>query len=233
MPFVRPKPIPLLMTVVAAGLMCVLGFWQVERLIEKELLIHKLEKAAKETPLESLPTTVQDWRKHRFYNARISGRFLPIAEFHIAARYHKGTLGYHVFNPFQLDDGRIVLVNRGWIPTELKDKSRRDFLDSSSQTLLVQIRTSNERNYFTPENQPDENIWFGRDMGEMRGYSGILIEPFSVDVIGEVEDGTYPIPSGGKIKLHNNHLGYAITWFAIGFGVLFVSLMYHRKKPAS
>ena len=46
-------------------------------------------------------------------------------EFHLAARYDHNVLGYHVLTPFQLDDGRIVLLNRGWVPYDKKEPATR------------------------------------------------------------------------------------------------------------
>jgi surfeit locus 1 family protein len=99
------------------------------------------------------------------------------------------------------------------------------------QQLKVQIRTSDERNAFTPENQPEKNVWFGRDAQAMGKQLGLDVLPFTFDVVGVQEKDVYPVPSQGEIKMRNDHLGYAITWFGVGLGALVITLLYHRRKP--
>ncbi len=189
--FVRPKPIPLIMTVGAVLLLFGLGSWQVSRLIWKEALMADIERAAQTTPLQGLPS---DPTSKRFYRVQLEGEYLPEPEFHLAARYFRSQLGYSVINPFKLNDGRIVLVSRGWVPTNKKEPHQRDALPEGPQTILAQIRTSDERNPFTPANQPGENVWFGRDALEMGAHAGLRVEPITLDLIGDQDVSKLPIP---------------------------------------
>lgn len=223
--FNRPRPVPLIMTVVMVVTLFYLGAWQVQRLIWKEALIAQIETAEQTAPLLELP---DDIAAHQFYRVQLRGQYLPQQQFHLAARYYKSQLGYSLLLPFQLSaDGRIVLVARGWIPTALKDKA--PLPPQGEITLLAQIRTTNERNPFTPENQPAKNIWFGRDVAEMGASAGLDLLPFTLDLIGEQHRDQLPVPSDGKLRPRNDHLHYAITWFAIGASALIISLLYHRK----
>ena len=114
---------------------------------------------------------------------QLEGEYLPHPEFHLAARYYRSKLGYSVFTPFRLTDGRLVLVSRGWIPAEAKHASIPPA--KGPQTILAQIRTSNERNYFTPANQPERNIWFGRDTDAMAAHAQLSLLPLTLDLIGD------------------------------------------------
>ena len=226
--FHRPRPVPLLMSAAAVLLLFGLGIWQLQRLAWKEGLVAELTVAQRQV-LESLPQDVG--AAQRFYHARISGEYLPGTSYHLAARYFRSKLGYSLLHPFRLDDGRVVLVNRGWIPAAMKDSEQLPPPPNGPQSLRVQIRTSNERNYFTPENQPQHNVWFGRDVDAIAAHSGLSLLPVTLDVIGQQDQNTLPVPATGEIVLRNDHLGYAITWFGIGLAVLTISLLYHRKKP--
>ena len=226
--FVRPRPIPLIMSAGAVLLMFGLGVWQLQRLEWKEALIARIETANEDAPLTTLPDDPAELDAHRFYRVEIQGEYLPDSELHVAARYFKSQLGYHIFNPFR----RIALVNRGWVPSAKKSSVDERTPPSGPQTLLVQIQTTDERNPFTPPNQPDENIWFGRDVAAMGTHLKLgFIPAITLDLIGEQDIQRLPVPSSGQIKLRNDHLGYAITWFGVGFSALVISLLYHRKKP--
>lgn len=230
MQFHKPKLIPLIMSVGGVLTMLYLGIWQLQRLGWKEGLIADIETAAANAPMQQLPSLDEALDK-RFYTVQITGEYLPEPEFHIAARYYQSQLGYHVFTPFVTTQGEQILVNRGWIPAKQKDSYKEADDLTGKRTILAQIRTSNERNPYTPINQPDQNVWFGRDMLEMGEYGNIQVLPYSLDLIGEQKWGSWPVPSTGEIKLRNDHLGYAITWLLIGLGIFIISLLYHRKKP--
>jgi surfeit locus 1 family protein len=226
--FNRPRPIPFIMSVSAVILLFGLGIWQLDRLNWKEALIADIERATANAPLQTLP---EDVTAHRFYRVQLQGEYLPEPEFHLAARYFQSKLGYSLLNPFKLTKGQIVMVSRGWVPAELKDKTPA--APSGAQTILAQIRTSDERNHFTPENQPEKNVWFGRDALQMGEHAKLKVLPITLDIIGEQDRAILPVPSNGNIKPRNDHLGYAVTWFGIGFAALIISLLYHRKKPAN
>ncbi len=233
--FNRPKLVPLVMSVGGFVAMMALGIWQVERLQWKENLIHTIEVASKQSPLMQLPRDEAEREAQHFYTVRLTGHYEPEHEFDIAARYYKSRLGYSVITPFRIDEGadagKLVLVNRGWIPATEKDGAARDAGLEGTHTITARIRISNERNRFTPANQPERNIWFGRDVAEMAAHAKLTVEPITLDRIDTQDDAALPIPSDGTVNLRNDHLGYAITWFSIGLAILVISLLYHRKKP--
>jgi surfeit locus 1 family protein len=72
--------------------------------------------AAAAAPAIALPGQVSDWSAWRFRTVEVRGVFDARAQILIDNRIHEGRAGYHVVTPLALDDGRIVLVNRGWIP---------------------------------------------------------------------------------------------------------------------
>ena len=192
-----------------------LGSWQLKRLEWKETLIADISLANETSPLEGWPQDAAElgWRR-----VQLSGHFLHKDEFHLAARYHRGQVGYHILTPFQLEDGPVVLLNRGWVPPERKEASARlEGQIDGPQSLLVQIRTDDDRNPFTPDAVPASNIWFWRDIESMRKFSGLPLEPVTADVLTMEVPGGYPIASDGVVKLRNDHLGYAITWLALAF----------------
>lgn len=225
--FKRPKFIPLIMTIGGVLTMTFLGTWQVKRLMWKETLITKIEAANAQAPLTTLPKENID--DTRFFSVSLRGEYLPEHSFHIAARYFESQLGYHVFVPFKAQSGETVLINRGWIPARQKESFSEDL--SGTHDIVGQIRTSNDRNPFTPVNQPEKNIWFGRDTAEMGKAAGLTLLPYTLDLIGEQNPKKLPIPTTGEIKLRNDHFGYAVTWYSIGLAILIISLLYHRKRP--
>ncbi|MFO1242832.1 MAG: SURF1 family protein [Rickettsiales bacterium] len=225
----KPRPIPLIMTAVAVVTMFSLGIWQVERLAWKEKLIATIEDARRQPPVPVLPATENDIRKLAFQRVQLEGEFLHEHEFHLAARYDGGVLGYHILTPFKLLDGRIVLLNRGWVPAAKKNPETREQGNITGKISVIgMVRTDRDRNWFTPANQPEKNLWFAKDVGEMASFSHLPLEPVALDVLYDKPPGGIPKPFNGDLEPRNDHLGYAFTWFAIGFACLIIFIIYHR-----
>lgn len=211
-----------------------LGVWQLQRLAWKEALIAEIATAAKDAPVTIWPKDEAAQRALRFKRVELQGTFLHAHEFHLAARYHRSTLGYHILTPFQLGDGRVVVVNRGWVPTTRKQPElRAGGQIKGPQAIVVMVRADKDRTYFTPENDPVGNMWFWRDVDAMATHTGLTIEPITVDQLYYSAEDHGPIATDGKIELRNDHLGYAITWFMIGLSGIIIFIIYHRKQISS
>lgn len=211
-----------------------LGTWQVQRLHWKEGLIAEIEAAKQNAPLtnKDLPNDEAPLKEKNFWPVKLTGTWNHEIEYHLTPRFYKSQLGYHLVEPLILPDKRVVLVNRGWVPAAKKDIATRPHsIGVGRATVKGLLRVGSERNYFTPANQPDKNVWFGRDVKDMADYYGVKhVLPAMVDAVGEQDESTLPIPSDGTIKLYNEHMSYIITWYLIALGILIIFILSHRKK---
>lgn len=96
-----------------------LGVWQLHRHDQRQALNKVIEAslAAKPVPAESL-TSVGGAVAHDDLYRRVTakGHFDTAHELVVRRRTNAdGQVGYHVLTPFVLTDGRMLLVNRGWI----------------------------------------------------------------------------------------------------------------------
>lgn len=230
--FMRPRPLALFLFLLCFCTTVGLGTWQVHRLQWKTQLIASIASAKSMPPLTMMPTDNSTLQRHEFYPVRLRGTWMGDREFHISPRFYKGKLGYFVVSPFLLTDGRTLMVNRGWVPTEKKEAvSRPESLVSGMETISGMIRIGNERNYFTPPNASERNLWFGRDVAQMADRAHLSnVIPAMVDIVGTQDTGHLPVPSDGTIRLTNDHLSYIITWYGIAAGILIIFLLSLRKR---
>lgn len=222
-----------------------LGVWQVERLRWKESLLWQVEKYEDSDPVE-FSIIKHDPVNHLFKKVYIFGKFLHEHEILLSAKYFdssrdKKQLGYHVVTPFLTTEGVVILINRGWIPEDMKDqKTREDSLISHNMEIPVVglvRKSSGKAPWFMPQNDPEKNIWFWLDIPEMlkmlekttdiQHLKPVLIQQTNVTAYGGFE---YPIPISDKIELRNDHLHYAITWFALAFITLGMWYYWLRKQ---
>ncbi|MFH9662274.1 SURF1 family protein [Streptomyces sp. NPDC017248] len=112
-----------ILTLVAIALiptMVKLGFWQQHR-YEQRTARNDLVSAAlhaKPVPVERLTAprhAVTRTEKYRTVTA--TGAFDTAKQVVVRRRTNAdGEVGFHVLTPFVLDDGKVLLVNRGWVP---------------------------------------------------------------------------------------------------------------------
>jgi surfeit locus 1 family protein len=224
MHFRRPQLIPLLFIIVSTLLLGGLGVWQLERLQWKNAVLAAVEAKQSEPALGTLPQTLDGIDYHRVL---LTGTFLHDKQLHLIGRQIGQDVGYFLLVPFSLEDvGRIILVNRGFSPPG--KEVRREGV----QTVRGIIRPLREKRLFAPANDAAKNIWFYEDIPAMREKTGLPIVPLVVEATGEATAGEYPIPNDGKFVFRNDHLGYAITWFALALAGLVMFAFYHRKPTA-
>jgi surfeit locus 1 family protein len=214
-----------------------LGSWQIHRLQWKQGLITKIESAQHAAPQAVIPTDAKALAVLEFTPFALSGKWIAGTEFHIAARYYQSKLGYHILQPFLLDDHRIAIVNRGWVPAALKDPATRpQTLAKGRANLVTTLRIGPDRNQFTPPSQPEKNMFFGRDIQQMvqsAGLDSAQVIDASFDIVSTSDSRELPIPFGGKIKLRNDHLSYVITWYLIAFFMVIIFWRYLRVSKSS
>ncbi|MCD7437960.1 SURF1 family protein [Streptomyces lincolnensis] len=99
-----------------------LGIWQMHRYEERSARNQLVTDAlgAKPVPVETMTSpghTVTSEDRYRSVTA--TGTFDTADEVVVRRRVNSDeTVGFHVLTPFVLTDGKVVLVNRGWIPAD-------------------------------------------------------------------------------------------------------------------
>lgn len=188
---------------VLAGLV-ELGAWQVRRLAWKQQILAEIEAriAADPAPLPARPDPERD----RFLPVRLSGQMQPEALLVLVSTRERGP-GYRVISPFVTQDGRKVLVDRGFIPTEARDRT----FAAGPMQVVGNLHWPDERDRFTPEDDIAGNTWFARDVNKMARVLGT--EPVLVVARTPTDPAIQPLPVTTE-GIPNNHLQYAVTWFA-------------------
>ncbi len=205
----------------ALALLIGLGVWQLQRLEWKEGLIAKIETRSKGPAISLEDATIMagQGKDPSYYRVRVTGRFDHTKERYLFA-VSDGNAGWRVITPLTTQDGKTVLVDRGFVPSDLKDPSKRAEGQIEGEVAVTGIvRMPDTQRLFTPDNEPDANQWFWRDLASMAQSmfpeTPKELAPFLLEAEkGEVPDG---LPEGGQTRLEipNNHLQYAITWFLL------------------
>lgn len=218
-----------------------LGTWQVERLRWKEDLLATIDARRHAEPLSLNEVELQYGRTGDvdYTPVTATGEFMHDAERHFFATW-QGASGYYVYTPLRLETGRVVFVNRGFVPFEQKDpKTRQQGQVSGPQTItgLARNPLPGKPSMMVPDNDPDKNIFYWKDLRAMAILSDLDVDrgvlPFFVDADARPNPGGLPRGGVTMINLPNNHLQYAITWYGLAAalaGVMGV-MLYKRRHP--
>lgn len=172
--------------------------------------------------LASLPQEINDLT---YRKVMLTGKFLYDHTFHLIGRQQGMDMGFYMLTPLELDDdGRIILVNRGFSP--LGKESKPEGL----VTVEGLLRPVREKRYFVPENMPEKNVWTHEDLNKIGELLGKKPLPLIVEAIGKEEKDVFPIPNDGAVIFRNDHLGYALTWYALALVSIVMFGTYYRKK---
>jgi len=213
-----------------------LGTWQVFRLQWKLDLIERVDARVHAAPT-ALPPAAQ-WpqvskESDEYRAVALSGHYLYQFTAPVQALSELGA-GFWLLTPFCTDEGHIVFVNRGFIPSSgdiaARFPARTAGLDACAAKgehvrLTGLLRIAEPKGGFLRDNDPVGNRWYSRDVAALtaaRGLDPTITAPFFVDA-GKNQDpqGAPERAVGGLtvISFPNNHLVYALTWYALALMV--------------
>ncbi len=232
---------PGLAALVALAILIGLGTWQLQRKTWKDGLIAQIEARAGGEPGSILPESRWGaWRadEDQFRRVSVTGRFLHEHEapIHGLAPADRGApaQGFYLFTPLRMADGALVVVNRGFVPTELRDPAARPGSQPAGEvTVTGLVRAPEEPSFFIPANVPAQNRWFVRDPLAVAAARGLdRVAPFYVEADATPNPSGWPRGGQNRLNLPNNHLQYALTWYGIALTLVGVFGAFARRRLA-
>lgn len=221
----------------AFAILVALGAWQLQRLEWKQSLIAQLDARMRAEPvtLTQARERLKAGEDIEYLRVRAKGEFLHDKERHLYT-VQDGKAGWRIITPLGLENGRFVLVDRGFVPEALKPAATRPGSTPTGSVLVTGVvRLPGDKGYFTPDNAPAENIWHWRDLDAMAasvldGEQVERVEPFFIQQEEMPSMTGWPRAGYANLNLPNRHLEYALTWFALAGVLLVVFAFYLRSR---
>ena len=213
-----------------------LGFWQLERRVWKLDLIERVEHRIHAAPVAAPGPA--EWRSinaatAEYRRVTVSGQFLNDRETLVQAVTKAGA-GYWVITPLRTDRDFTVLINRGFVPSDRRNASTRSVGQIAGRTTVTGLlRLTEPKGGFLRANDPAANRWYSRDVAAISAALGLSrTAPYFIDADSTPNAGGVPIGGLTVIAFPNNHLQYAVTWFALALmlAVWAVLVMRHEKR---
>ena len=212
-----------LFVILFVTIFCALGTWQLYRLQWKLELISEITYGLNSSPIE-YSTLI----KKNYQRVTTKGKFDYDKQIYLYSLNDNGKPGYDVITPFRTNRNENVLINRGWIDKELKDNPSINLKNESEKKIIGLLREIYKPNMFKPDNDLKNNIWFSINLEDLKKATGEQFNNFVIFL--EDNQAKTPLPKRISIDVPNNHLKYAITWYAISISIVFYYLYFRRKK---
>ena len=232
-----------------------LGTWQLYRLSWKLDLIARVDQR-----IHALPTVApgpSDWpritdKQDAYRHVIATGNYLSDRSVLVQAVTDLGP-GFWVMTPLRMTSGATVIINRGFVlaPDHTAGQTVRhttafcgDGASTDHQPITVTglLRISEPGGGFLRKNEPAAERWYSRDVEAIARQKKLgPVAPYFIDAEADPNQSrrqpSADCPIGGLtvIAFQNNHLVYAVTWYALAlmvagaFGWLVV-FKRHRKS---
>jgi cytochrome oxidase assembly protein ShyY1 len=211
----RPRWIAFhLLCIAGVVVMVNLGMWQLRRLDDRQVF-----NATVEARFDLPPVTVDEliaagspddveWRQ-----VTATGTYVPTAQFVVVNRSQNGRAGDNVVTPLLLADGRVLLVNRGFVPLGVDVPTA----PTGEVAVVGRARPPEVRRTGQLSDADDgpltevQRIDLDRLAGQLPGEP----VPFSVDLVESepAEGAGLPEPLPAPDLSEGPHLSYAVQWF--------------------
>ena len=207
-----------------------LGFWQLRRLDERRTTNALIEAGLTAEPAglttvlsrESNPTALA------FRRVQASGEYLTDDEVILQVRSLNGQSGHEVLTPLLLDDGTVLIVNRGWVTIDVAGPPVVGSEPPAEEVTVTGVLREGQEGVGSPEPSPRVERIRRVDLGRLQQQLEQPVQPvyLQLEAQAPAQQGRYPIMLPPPTVSEGSHLSYAVQWFifativAIGFPVL-------------
>ncbi len=234
-------------TLAMVALFIALGAWQLQRRAEKHALIAALNERLAAAPVPLPPAS--SWsalspQKDEFRRVSFTATYARAPDAMVfssgsAIRTDISGPGTWAFLPARLSFGETVVVNAGFVENTMQDRAVEDravarLVTGQPVTLTGYLRFPEAAGWLTPAENRDKRLWFARDQLSMAtGLGWGTVAPFYIDLETPVPDNAIPKPGPLDVHLRDDHLQYAITWFALAGAVLIAFGVWAKRKAGA
>ena len=220
----------------AAALTARLGLWQLDRAAQKKQLQAMLDTRITLPPLPpaELARDADAAAAQHHRTIRIEGQWLPERTIYLENRQLNGRPGFHAVTPLRLDDGSVVLVQRGWLPRDLMDRTRIVAAPPPAGRVVVHARIAPAPGrLYEFEAAASGPIRQNIDLDGYARETGLPLRPLTL-----VQEDGQPPPEDGLLRQWprpaadvHKHYGYAFQWFSLSALILGLYVWFQLIRP--
>ena len=247
--YLKIRVVPVMLLIFLTALCATLGRWQLDRMHAKQTITENIASRAalSEISLNEAGSGSQAviWGDLRYRRLQVQGRPQASRQFLLDNQIRNGVAGYNILTPYLLDNGKTVIVDRGWIAGEGSRNSLPDIRINGGK----EAQTITGSGYVPYPALMWEILdqFFNKPTYSSKFWPKIVLhidtEDFSKALSAEVlpvivrldpdqPDGYLRIWPGLRQGSVDRHLGYAVQWFALSllFFIILAAVTVKRRK---
>jgi len=228
----HPRLVPTLTVAAVLPLLLWLGAWQLDRAEQKRAMAEAFVTA------RALPAVPYAAALPRFAQVAARGRYDATRQVLLDAMFHDGATGFRVLTPLTLDDGRVLLVDRGWLAG---DPARRALPEiaiagaGATREVVGIIDELPRAGVALPPAGAGDVSWprvlLYPTQEALAAVYGASLEPRLLRLDPDATDG-YARAFRPDLGLsRERHLGYAVTWFALAATLFAIWIVTNLRPP--
>lgn len=228
-PRFRFRPIPFIATVLLVALGILLGNWQVRRAAEKTALLAQARQRLAAPPMV-LGAAPVDPAATEYRHVIVHGEFVPTWTIFLDNRPYQGGSGFEVLMPFKIalpdgsDSGKVVLVERGWLPRGAEHGVLPRVATPSGLLRIdgiAVLRPARVLQLGAPAPLKPGALVQNVELQDVARASGLDLQPIVLDQVGP-DTGGHGGPGMAPLRDWSmpgidasRHSGYAVQWYGL------------------
>ncbi|WP_150721130.1 SURF1 family protein [Pandoraea capi] len=228
------RPVPAVLILLGVMLTAALGVWQYQR-AQMRLARQAQIEQAEHAPVVALgaQTYAIDDVTHR--RVRVTGRFLRNRVVYLDNRPRNELPGFYVVMALQVSPDHVVLVNRGWLPRDLRDRtSIMPYATPAGDVTIEGIAAPDPSRAFElghGGSAAGMSIRQNLDVADYARETSLPLQPFVIMQTNDTGDHLlrdWPAPATGA----DRNYGYMAQWFGMSLilALLGLRLAYRRGR---
>jgi surfeit locus 1 family protein len=232
----RARLVVLAAAVMTSGVTARLGFWQLDRARQKQQIAADMRerRALPPLPAEALARDEAGLAAQRYRSITLRGRWLPDRTVYLDNRQMDGRPGFFVVTPLQLPDGDAVLVQRGWLQRNFRERERLQPIDTPTGEVALTGRVvAPPSALFSLGAAGSGLIRQNLPLDEFARETGLRLRPLSIQQLSAESGVTDPLQRRWpepQVDVGKHH-GYAFQWFALSLLVAGLYVWFQIISP--
>ncbi|HEY9050628.1 MAG TPA: SURF1 family protein [Gammaproteobacteria bacterium] len=232
----KPGLIPTLTTAVFLYLLVSLGLWQLDRAEYKENLESIIDTRFKLSPVD-IQFAPESFNDRLYLPVILRGKYDVTHHIYLDNRVVNHIAGFDIYTPLILENGKAILVNRGWLKQGRTRQNLPEFAtDSEFRTFTGILALPPSPGLILSSQVNDLKKWPAImqyiDIKHIESALSYSIDPMILILDSNDASSFHQEP----IKFNTNstkHTAYAIQWFALAvtLSIIYLVVNTRRLKP--
>jgi surfeit locus 1 family protein len=210
-----------------------LGVWQLDRAAQKTALHEALLARGSLPPLDAaaLARTPEAAQEQLHRRVQLEGRWLAAQSIYLDNRQMNGRPGFFLVTPLLIAPGDAVLVQRGWLPRNSRDREQLAQVDTPAGMVRIEGRVApGLARLYEFDGVASGAIRQNLDIATYARETGQALRPLVIVQLDGAAEGLQRQWTPAVLDVSKHH-GYALQWFSLSALITGLYVWFQLIRP--